>query len=160
MKLDIDWNSIERAIRPSESTALDFSKVGEQFTKVAFDVYKRTGEDGLWELREAEDGRKVLVALYEEPDGETVKTASDNSGWSAHSDSSRQFVTLSLHGAPVYKFSSKEHGFDEASATKFANYLVARAKEPGFIDKMAFNLTPARRAHLLGLVRNQGKTNE
>jgi hypothetical protein len=159
MKLDIDWNSIEQAVRPSKPATLDFSAVGSQFTKVAFDVYKRTGEDSLWELREAEDGRKILVALYEESEGETVKTASA-SEWSAHADASRQFVTLAFQGTPVYKFSSKEHGFDEGSAAQFANYVVAQAKQPDFIAKMAFSLTPARRAHLLGIVRNQGKTNE
>jgi hypothetical protein len=159
MKLDIDWNSVEQALRPSKPAVLDFSVVGAQFTKVAFDVYKRTGEDALWELREAEDGRKILVALYDEGEAETVKTASA-SEWTAHADSSNQFVTLAFQGSPVYRFSSKDHGFDEGTAAQFANYVVAQAKQPEFIEKMAFSLTPARRAHLLDLVRNQRKTND
>ena len=160
MKLDIDWNSIEQAIRPAKNNTLDFSAVRDQFTKVAFDVYKRTGEESLWELRESEGGQKILVALYEEQDNETVKTASVKSDWTAHADMTRQFVTLAFKGSPVYKFSSKEHGFDEASAGQFANYVAAQAKDPVFINKMAASLTPARRAHLLGLVSDQGKTNE
>lgn len=156
MKSDIDWQSLELVLNPPTSKAIDFASASDQFTKVAFDVYKKIGEEGLWELREAEDGRKMLVALYEEAH-DTVKTAS-LSEWSAHADSSRKFVTLAFRGAPIYKFASTDYGFDESSAAQFANFIASKARDNSFIDQLASTLTPARRAHLLDLISDQGKT--
>jgi len=159
MKSDIDWKSLESALNPPVDRSLDFNSVRDQFTKLAFDVYKRTGEEGLWELREAEDGRKVLVALYDEEGSEVVKTASA-SDWSAHADSSKKFVTLAFRGSPVYKFAAADHGFAESEAANFANFVATRARDPHFFNQIVSSLTPARRAHLLNLVGEQGKTND
>jgi hypothetical protein len=156
MKSDIDWKSLELALNPPTHMSIDFASASGQFTKVAFDVYKKIGEEGLWELREAEDGRKVLVALYEEA-AENVRTASA-SEWSAHADSSNKFVTLAFRGAPICKFAAAEYGFDESNAGQFASFIASKASDSSFIDNLVDTLTPARRAHLLDLISDQGKT--
>jgi len=156
MKSDIDWKSLELALNPPTDRSIDFASASGQFTKVAFDVYKKIGEEGLWELREAADGRKVLVALYEEA-AENIKTASVNE-WSAHPDSSSKFVTLAFRGAPIYKFAAADYGFDESSAGQFASFIASKARDSSFVDQLADTLTPARRAHLLDLISDQGKT--
>jgi hypothetical protein len=155
MKSDIDWKSLDLALNPPTNRTIDFASASSQFTKVAFDVYKKTGEEGLWELRDGTDGRKVLVALYEESGAETIKTASLNK-WSAHADSSRKFVTLAFRDSPICKFAASEYGFDESNAEHFASFVVEKARDSAFVDELIDTLTPARRAHLLDLFGDQG----
>ena len=155
MKSDIDWKTLDLTLNPPTDRTIDFASASSQFSKVAFDVYKKIGEEGLWELREGDGGRKILVALYEEASSDNVKTASANK-WSAHADSSNKFVTLAFRDSPICKFAASEYGFDESNAAQFANFVAEKARDSAFVDKLIDTLTPARRAHLLDLFGDQG----
>lgn len=155
MKFDIDWAEIENAVNPAPVTELDFVRVASQFRKVAFDVYEKIGETGLWELREKDDGTRVLVALYED---NIPKTAVASSAWSAMPSRAGDTVTLSYDNVPVAKLAAAQYGFDANKSGQFASFIVARANTGGqeFIKRLAGSLSPAARAHMLSIVAAKG----
>lgn len=146
MKSEINWQELQAALNPPRNQGLDWSAVGDQFSKVAFDVYKRTGEDGLWELREV-DGHKFLFALYnEEKADSTVKTAGLTGDWAAYPDRAGENVTLLFKGTPVYRFGANDYEF-AGEAGKFASWIAGHAgSDVGFVQKLASMMSPAKRA--------------
>lgn len=152
MNFDIDWNELDGVINPSPNKELDFTKVASQFKKVAFDVYEKIGETGLWELKEKEDGTKVLVALYEE---DLPKTAS-LSNWTASPNKSGTTVTLQYSGVPVAKFNGGEYGFASDEAGKFASFIASKASsDKNFIKKLASTMPAPARAHLVNTIKGE-----
>jgi hypothetical protein len=157
MKFDIDWIELDSAVNPAPVAELDFVRVASQFRKVAFDVYEKIGETGLWELREKEDGTKVLVALYEEDMPKTATASA--SAWTATANRAGDAVTLQYNGVPVVKMASAQYGFTSEEAGQFASFIAAKATNGGkeFVERLAGSLSAAARAHLLNTVAVKGE---
>jgi hypothetical protein len=157
MKFDINWNELDGAINPAPVRELEFTRVASQFRKVAFDVYEKIGETGLWELQEKEDGSRVLVALYEE---DLPKTATASlSKWSALASRSGDSVTLQYEGTPVAKLNADAFGFEPKEAGRFATFIAVQAERggAGFVQRLASSLSTGAKAHLLSTVPVKGE---
>ena len=129
---EIDWASIEQAV-PSKRTCYDFDKYQSYFYKVAFDCYKaNNGSEQLWELRDGDDGRKYLFALYEEP--EDVVTSSKD--WEAQPDQEGKSITLSYKKIPIYRFASEQFRFTPQQAGEFAEFISKKAENKDWIQKL------------------------
>lgn len=150
MSFDFDWAEFERELNPPKDNSLEFSKVAHAFRKVAFDAYEKIGETGLWELREREDGTKVLVALY---DTEGLEKQAFFGVWTAGATKSGDSVTLQFRGTPVAKFAGKEYGFSSAEAGQFSSFIATKANTNSeFVNKLANTLSPNQRSFLLDLI--------
>lgn len=149
MSFNFDWEQFGREMNPVKDSSLEFTKVAHQFRKVAFDAYEKIGETGLWELRERDDGVKVLVAIYDEP--ELQKSASV-SPWTAGATKAGDSVTLQYRGTPVAKFAGREYGFSADEAGAFSTYIAKEANSKDFVNKLASSLNANQRSFLLDLI--------
>lgn len=149
-----DWSIVDKAVNKSR-TVYEFSEVKHLFKKVAFDVYKPvTGSEQLWELRDGEDGKQYLFALYEE--GEDIIAQASAKEWYAIPDAQGLNITLSYKQIPVARFASTECGFTSEEAGEFAAFLEKRAASKDFVSEMLKHLPEAKRHALISLMGDQG----
>lgn len=163
MSADFDWARLADVVEPKRDTQrLAWEEARGSFRKVAWDVYKPLdGSEQLWELRDGEDGKKYLYAMYESA---PVKTSEDSqpteikttasSDWTAICDRDRKNITLSFKGFPLKRFASDEFKFAPDEAEQFAAFLQEKAAEPEFVRQVITGLP----LHMAGVV-SELKTN-
>lgn len=140
---ELDWALLDDRTQ-TKRVRHRFEEVKHAVKKVAFDVFKSTNGDQLWELRSDPDGTKYLYAIYGEP-AEITTTSSDTNGWKATPDSAGKNVTLSFKNLPLIRFASAEHGFEPDEAADFAHFLQSKVQDPAYVAKMAEKLPEPKR---------------
>jgi hypothetical protein len=149
----LDWEGLDKAVN-KERTSYEYEQVKHLFRKCAFDAYKPlNGSEQLWELRDGEDGKKYLVALYEEAE-DIVATASTKF-WKATPDS-RGNVTLAYKDFPIMLFTAANAGYEVSEAAQFAEYLEKKASIKEFERDLVSNLPQAKKEVLVRLM-SEGK---
>lgn len=152
-KAEIDWGALANSLAPKAAKET-YEVTSGQFSKIAFDVYRKNNDNSLWELREV-DGKKLLFALYDDESDEQVKTAS--SRWSAFQDSAEQNVTLVCDNVPIFRFAAQDYNF-HGEAARFASYIANKAStDKEFVDSLLEQMTPARRASAIEVIRGDKK---
>ena len=153
MPLEYDWNHLSDAVTPAQSYAFD--EVSHLFRKVAYDVYKPLeGPETLWELRDGDDGKKYLFALYEDG-GDITTSAKDESDWDTASDREGQNVTLSYKQVPIMRFASTEYQFTPEQADDFAEFVKSKTAEPEFLKDLLNKMPESKRAAVIGLIQGE-----
>jgi hypothetical protein len=145
MSTDFDWAHLINVIEPKRDTqCLAWEDVRSNFRKIAWDVYKPLdGSEQLWELRDGDDGRKYLYAMYqsapEKPAEsniiEEIRTTA-SADWTATCDRDRKNITLSFKGFPLKRFASTEFKFEPDEAEQFAAFLQAKTAQPEFVRQV------------------------
>lgn len=149
---DLDWSTLDTAVNPHRN-CFRYEDVSHLFKKVAFDVYKPlSGSDQLWELRQAEDGKQYLYALYEDPEDITVESEQEEGPWRATSDHSGENVTLSYKNIPIARYAGVKEGFKPNEAGLFAEFLESKAQEKDFLEGLIRKLPDAKKEVLAGLL--------
>lgn len=143
---ELDWMLLSEQTE-TKRAKYRFDDVRGQVRKIAFDVFKATNGDSLWQLQEDDDGQKFLYAIYGEP-AELTATSADINGWKATPDRDGKNVSLAFKNLPLIRFASAEHGFDPAEATEFAQFLETKVQDPEFVAKMSASLPENKRALL------------
>lgn len=148
--VDFNWTSVEQSI-PSKRTQYDYEQYKQYFRKVAFDRFKSNSEsEQLWELRQGEDGKMYLYALYGEP--EDVVTAAQKE-WEASPDSEGKNITLSYKQVPIYRFASQQYQFSPEQAGEFANFIEAKSKNAAWVNELLSKaMSEERKAAVLKLI--------
>ena len=152
---NFDWSAVDKAVNKTR-TIYEFEDVKHLFKKVAFDVYKPiNGSEQLWELKDGEDGKQYLYALYEE--GEDLVSTASLKEWFATPDAQGKNITLSYQQVPIMRFSSTDCGFSPTEANHFAEYIEKRAMDASFVGEMLKHLPEAKRNALIRLMGNKGE---
>jgi hypothetical protein len=150
-----NWSVVDKAVN-KKRVVYEFDEVKHLFKKVAFDVYKPvTGSDQLWELRDGDDGKKYLFALYEE--GQDIVAEASAKEWYATPDSQGLNITLSYKQIPVARFASAECGFTPEEAGEFAAFIEKKATNKDFVREMLKHLPEAKRIALIRLMGDKGE---
>lgn len=165
----MDWFEFEATLLGERPVVLDFQKVAHAFNKVAFDVYReKEGDTKLWELREGDDGKKYLYALYDEAPAGTLKSESNDvadeelpakkaSVWHAAGDSTAENVTLFYKNHPIHRFASTTYGFNKSDIDNFIRYVSAAAAEPAFIDGLKTLMPAEKQVYVSSLLASNGE---
>jgi hypothetical protein len=149
MSATLDWTLLEKSIN-KKSSMYSFEENKQYFTKIAADVYKaNNGSSQLWELRDAEDGKKYLYALYNEAEDITITSKSD---WSAISDSSGKHVTLAYRKTPIYRFDVEKFNINPSESKTFAEYIKKSAEKKEWRAALLATMEPLQRESVLKLI--------
>lgn len=153
MSTQYDWSTLNSFFeKPSGN--LKFAEVKDNFTKVAFDVYKENGSNKLWELRN-EEGVDYLIALYDDAD-DNLKVESEGE-WAATPDSSGENVTLSYNKFPIARFAGSQYNFTPSNVKDFASFLAKRASSEDFIKELLKTMPEKKRANVLRVLNKEVK---
>jgi hypothetical protein len=152
-----DWEKINQAVNPEPVRRLEYTTNKHLFRKVAFDAYKviNGNPEQLWELRDGDDGKTYLYALYGDTsdliaNSENIKTKE----WQATADSDGENVTLSYKKVPIYRFAFSKYPFTVSDAGKFANFIETKAEDPKWVSEFVNNAMSAeRKAVVLKLIQ-------
>lgn len=103
-----------------------------RFAQVGVNLFRDTTDSCLWRVQEGEDGSYIIRA---EPEEGMVAESSDDQ-WSAHTDSTKETVTLSYCGMPICKFAGREFGFDRTTADTFRKFILQKVQDAEFVRKL------------------------
>jgi hypothetical protein len=151
-----DWNKVDQVVNPRPVNKLDYESNKHMFRKVAFDAYKALdgNSDRLWELRDEEDGKTYLYALYGDASELIANSNEEEKDWKAAADSDGKNVTLAYKQVPIYRFASDKYPFSQDSARKFAEFVESKAQDSEWIsDLMQNGMSAERRAVVSKLIR-------
>ena len=150
--MDLDWSALSNALE-TKKTVYEFESHAPYFEKVALDRYKsKNGSGQLWELRENEDGKKYLYALYDEPE-DVITVQASLKKWSAVPTKTGQSITLFYNDSPVYKFAADVHGFGANEASDFARFVENKVKDDAWREAFFSKAMPKDRlAKVLKLI--------
>lgn len=134
---NFDWKSVYEAVN-TKKVVYDYDQYGHLFQKVALDMYKPKNAvtSQLWELRDGEDGKQYLFAVYEDPEDIIAQSSDEQKKWEAKADSKGENVTLSYKKVPVYRFASSVYKFDSNNAVEFASFIEKKACDKSFVDSL------------------------
>lgn len=127
-------NSLVKKASASKIVAKTALSTGK-FAAIGFGLF-RDNEDSIWKLEAGDDGVEYIVKAEETSDSNKDKVVEACGDWCAICDETKENVTLSHRGAPVYKFASQDFGFEPKEAKDFAKYIVNRTKEAEFVEKI------------------------
>lgn len=99
-----------------------------RFAQVGIGVF-RDSDSHIWKLEQGEDGTEYIIRAEDEEQ----LSAESNSDWAATPDATKKVVTLSYKGMPLCKFASKDYGFDESSASNFADFLLSKTSDARYV---------------------------
>jgi hypothetical protein len=116
--------NMESLLETVSKRKLKFDSVKQDFTKVAFDIYRKNdgAADELWQIQNADDGSEYIVALYDED--ERVITASVKSPWTVAVKNSD--LHIFYKGAHLCKVASADLGFAESDVALAKQYLPSK----------------------------------
>lgn len=150
---ELDWTLLDDRTQ-TKRTRYRFEDVKDAVVKVAFDVFKSTNGDHLWQLQE-EDGQKFLYAIYGDPVEITAST--DTNGWKATPDREGKNISLAFNNIPFIRLASAEHGFEPSEAPQLAHFLQTKVQDPAFVASMVAQL-PEPKRELLAAALSGSKT--
>ncbi len=119
-KFSIDYSGLAKI----QKKAYRLSDVKDQLETVAFDVVRfKDGDKGaeLWQVQSADDG-DYIVALYDDSDEETEKTASFNP-WSVLVTKSGTDLQIAYKGDPLVRLASSKLGIPSSELHRAEQYL-------------------------------------
>lgn len=155
MPVDYDWKLLEAKLNPRKDK-VEFEPVKHLFRKVAFDVYKPvSGSEKLWELRQEDDGKEYLVALYESKDLTVESQEEQSTQWTATADHEGKNVTLAYRDFPITRIAIAQHGVSPDRAGEFARFLEKRAADTQFITGLLASLPEAKRKSVMKLLSKE-----
>lgn len=155
MSIELDWNALKEKLEPKKY--LEYDKVKDVFTKVAFDVYKNNNSEKLWTLEDGDDGKQYLVALYEDGEGDIVSESNLQKDWVATPDSNGKNITLAYKKTPIARFSSEDYSFDSSNSSKFAQFLEKKASDGRFVNDLLDIMPEAKKIAILKLLAKGAK---
>ncbi len=120
-KFSIDYSSLQNQITKK---AYRLSDVKDQLETVAFDIVRfKDGDKGaeLWQVQSADDG-DYIVALYDEDDALTEKTASANP-WGVFVSKNGSDLQISYKGDPLVRLAASKLGIPSHELHKAKEYL-------------------------------------
>ncbi len=146
-KFSIDYSSLANHITKK---AYRLSDVKDQLESVAFDIVRfKDGDKGaeLWQVQSADDG-DYIVALYDEEDGGTEKTASANP-WGVFVTKNGTDLQISYKGDPLVRLASSKLGIPSSELHKAEQYLPEKlATNKKLVKALLSELSPAARQEL------------
>jgi hypothetical protein len=151
-----DWEKINKVVNPEPVKRLEYEGNKHLFRKVAFDAYKSISgnSDQLWELRDGEDGKTYLYALYGDGSDIVANSHNEEKQWQATADSDGENITLSYKKVPIYRFASSQYPFEPGNAGKFAKFVEAKTQDPKWVGEFLENAMSAeRKAVVLKLIQ-------
>lgn len=149
MSAALDWTLLEKTVE-KKRTVYSFDENVKHFTKVAADCYRaNNGSAQLWELRDGDDGKKYLYALYNE--AEDI-TALANSEWTAIPDSTGKHITLAYKKTPIHRFDTDKFNIDPSEAMQFADYIKKSAQKKEWRSSLLATMEPLQREAVLNLI--------
>lgn len=146
-KISLDYSSLATQITKK---AYRLADVKDQLETVAFDVVRfKDGDKGadLWQVQSADDG-DYIVALYNDDEAETEKTASQNP-WTVLVTKSGTDLQISYKGDPLVRFAASKLGIPPQEMHQAQEYLPAKlATNKKLVQALLSELNDAARAEV------------
>lgn len=115
--------SVERVLLKEAVNSSRFSQVGIGMF--------RDSDNGIWTLESGEDGNEYIIRAKD--DEQITVESEEEQDWAANTDSTKKAITLSYKGMPICKFAATEYGFNEESAEEFADFLLSKTTDAGYV---------------------------